>query len=92
MNEISKNTFLRNAIMVKLRHWLTFGNNISNIYFGIGDPYLTHESNIVNMGYAAGNGPNNIVKWLIFFLQIIFAVLYLNHRNTSGKVASVVLN
>ena len=45
--------------MVKLRHWLTFGNNISNIYFGIGDPYLTHESNIVNMGYAAGNGPNN---------------------------------
>ena len=63
--------------MVKLRNWLTFGNNISNIYFGIGGPYLTHESNIMNMGYTGGNGPHNIVKWFILFLQIIFGVLYL---------------
>ena len=38
--------------MVKLRQWLTFGNKISNIDFGVGGPYLTHESNIMNMGYA----------------------------------------
>ena len=35
--------------MVKLRQWLTFCNKISNIYFGVGGPYLTHESNIMNM-------------------------------------------
>ena len=38
--------------MFKLRHWLTFGNNISKIYFGVDGSYLTHESNIMNMGYA----------------------------------------
>ena len=52
LNERSKNTFLRND-MVKLRHWLTFGNKISHIYFGVGGPYLTDESNIMNMGYVA---------------------------------------
>ena len=37
--------------MVELIHWITFVNKISNIYFGVGGPYLTDESN-VNMGYA----------------------------------------
>ena len=28
--------------MVKLRHWVTFGDNNLMIYFGVGAPYLTH--------------------------------------------------
>ena len=61
--------------MVKLRHWLTFCNNISNIYFGISGPNLSHESNIMNMGYAEGNGPHNMIDW--FFSFKLFLLFYI---------------